>query len=231
MNKWLLENHQVMRGLCEYIYEECQFKKEISISYDAQAEGIENPLFDQSHFEDKIRLQNTSFESMVFSNNLEQKTQHSDKLLIEIDGCVFNKMFALSALSFADINVKQSQFKSDFWLKSCKIKNLQITSTVFDASTDFEGSTFDNFFISRTIFKDFASFVDCKFGDSDESSIENRTTFDFVTFLGFCSFRSSNFNQGLNLQNTSMKETLNFHGLYLDKNLTNRNPQNYKKFI
>lgn len=216
--RWEIKSHSALNYDKGFIYHNCTFKEEVSsVGADNEISTIIYPVFSQCSFEKNINLKDTKFKSTIF---VQMRGQSS--VNIRIENCIFDEKFELNDQGVGDLEVNKSVFISEFLIQSCSVNKLQILGTEFNSSTDFEGSFFNNFIISRTIFKDFASFVDCTFGRPQISSPEIGAIFDFVTFLGFCSFRSSKFYQGLDIQNTSMKETLNFYGIFIDKNLTNR---------
>lgn len=220
---WQIKNHNPRGKRYGFIYEGCTFKGDVWTSFgDNEKKEIESPIFTKCCFNKEIYLKDTTFKSMIFDHSPGQKVENSNTTMIRINNCVFESMFALSSLRITNLNIKQSQFRSEFLLKSCVIYTSDIEGSEFNASTEFDGTFFGDFSLSHTVFKDFTSFVGCKFGIVEKFFFPVSATFKYVTFLGICSFRSAIFHQGLDLQNTSMKDTPNFLNIKVNEEHTNR---------
>ncbi|EOW9499008.1 hypothetical protein ACOCGS_003564, partial [Vibrio cholerae] len=75
----------------------------------------------------------------------------------------------------------------------------------------------------KNIFSDFVGFEKCKFAALQGISELNQiSVFRYVTFLSFTNFRNATFSQGLDLEDTNLKEAPNFLNINLLSNNTNR---------
>lgn len=213
---WHLTNTPLLENVDGYMYQNCSFKGNVSLLFDEdQPHEIFYPVFNHCRFGKEIFLENTRFLSHVFSKETDPFVPKKDKFLLLISNCSFEKGFFLREEELIIVLILKSQFNSEVWFQSCKVYGFELVATDFNGVVDFQNSKFIGFRVSHSVFKDFVSFEGCKFGSNGPVNSE----FDFVTFLGFCSFRATEFTNGLDLRRTSMKES----PIFLDAKIEPRN--------
>lgn len=213
---WHLTNTPLLENVDGYMYQNCSFKGNVSLLFDEdQPHEIFYPVFNHCRFEKEILLENTRFMSNVFLNEMSQEFSDKVILMLYINNCSFDTGLFVRQKEMGSLIISQSQFKSEVWFLSCAIHNFKVSGTDFNGVVDFQNSKFIDFRVSHSVFKDFVSFEGCKFGSNGHISSD----FDFVTFLGFCSFRATVFTNGLDLRRTSMKES----PIFLDAEIEPRN--------
>lgn len=217
---WHLTNTPLLENVDGYMYQNCSYKGNVSLLFDEdQPHEIFYPVFNHCRFEKEILLENTRFMSNVFSNEMRQEFSDKVILMLYINNCSFDTGFFVRQKELESLIISQSQFKSEVWFLSCAIHNFKVSATDLNGVVDFQNSKFREFKLSHSVFKDFVSYEGCIFGTDEQKLSDAGSIFDFVTFLGFCSFRSATFKNGLDLRRTSMKES----PIFLDAKIEPRN--------
>ncbi|OHD98388.1 MAG: hypothetical protein A3E21_06220 [Sulfurimonas sp. RIFCSPHIGHO2_12_FULL_36_9] len=140
-------------------------------------------------------------DSDVINSILVKNTNNKDKAIgtLEIDNCTF---------------------KNNFTITNIEIHFLTICNTDFEKILDFNNVTVhEECSFEEIKFKDLALFDKCTF--------DANVLFKYVVFESFSHFRGSTFNNGLDLDYSSSKQEMNFHGIeglekYSSKNNTSQ---------
>lgn len=115
------------------------------------------------------------------------------------------------------LEIDSSAFKNNFTISNIEIHFLTINDTDFEGMFDF----------NNVLVHDECSFEEIKFKDLalfDECIFNAEVVFKYVVFEGFSHFRDSAFNDGLDLDYSSSKQEMNFHGVKgLEKNSSKNN--------
>jgi len=218
-NNWRIKNIQALDDI-NAIYQDCHFKKGISTNQDPNGNNyiIDEQLFFDCKFEGVNQLHHTDFQEQVFNNSSDFKNQVNT---LEIVSCTFNKKFILNNHPIDSFICKDSIFNNKFELKESSISDFKIDNCNFYKVTDFYGSNFIKFNITKSIFDDFVGFEKCTFGNS-EFKDDNPAIYKYTTFKNFINFRNTNFNNGLDIEDINLKEPPNFLGIFVNPHGTNQ---------
>lgn len=196
-------------GKDQVLFTECIFEQGVTI----EGNELEQSPVDEAaaFFKDcvihkSLTLRKMTTDIPVFANSLAHKPE-IDKTLIE--HCEFDSRFILAnAEGISEVELISTVFKSKFAFIHCPIGKLAIKNVNFEGLADFYESSFESFLMRKSIFRDFASFEDCRFGAPGEN--KGHIQLRYVTFYSFINFRSAHFLLPLDLRNTNRSEPPNF---------------------
>ncbi len=214
-NRWLLNNFKVLENVDNVLYQNCTFEKEVTSSGENDKLELEETQFKDCKFE-SIQFENTIFKKPIFNNG---EAFRGEIESIDIYDCEIEERFILNRHKINDIRLDNILFKEKFEFKDNTEVNCVILDTNFEGLADFYETTFTEFFIEKSIFKEFVGFEWCEFGSS---GLNDPTKFQYVTFLSFINFRETKFLSGLDLRDANLKEYPNFLGAFIDPKNTNK---------
>jgi hypothetical protein len=220
-NTWYITNVRSLKGY-EAIYDYCDFKENVNC-YGDYIKEVESSLFFNCKFKNNISLKRTIFKASIFKKSNYDFTPPNELNLsiFEIEDCVLDDKFYFNNKNVNFFVLKNVEFNHKVELKHNHFKHAKITNVKFKNLFDAYSSSFDNFNINRSIFENFAGFEKCKFG-LKEALEQSNAEFEYVTFESITSFRKASFYNGLNLENTNSKESLNFLNAKIEPQNTNR---------
>jgi hypothetical protein len=115
--------------------------------------------------------------------------------------------------------IRNTIFKENFKLHNCEIKNITIKNTDFEKNADFFKTKFIqgyNYSEDKSIYFKAINFKGLAlFGDTE---FKTKVIFKHITFEGFSHFRKAVFHKGLDLENTNIKNEMNFYGMNIVNN-------------
>lgn len=222
-DEWLLLDFKLSRE--EYsIYSNCKFKKNTYTAYGVSQEAsfLKHTQFDGfCSFEKELMIHNTTMEGLLFCMHEPTcSTRNSSIKFLKIENAIFKNRFALEEININKIEILSAVFEDRFDLIDSKVGEIDISHTNFKKLTNFFGTKFIKFSITKSIFDDFVGFEQCEFGQ--DKNKKNIAAFTHVTFIGFINFRNAKFLSGLDLSMTNLKEYPNFLNTDINKRFTNR---------
>jgi hypothetical protein len=217
-----------LSGYSESLYLECDFKKRVSFvqsEFDHPITKYTAPIFAHCIFNAALEVERIHFEGRLFIDDKLDSSPIEDMAEFKIKDCVFDKKFIFNRYKFELLKIEDCTFKNKVELKNNIIKKLFVDNSNFEALFDAYESKFLSCKFRKSIFDDFTGFEKCLFGKKDDSNID-KVEFEYVTFLNFTNFRKAKFYNGLDLENTNLKESPNF--LNAEINFTNTNRETYR---
>lgn len=213
-NNFRITPTKLLENVTGAIFCKCEFEKIVELSLESNSEFIiDIPLFSGCQFFDSLEL-----ESATIRNHVLDKSTVIPKLIIK--DSIFENNFILNSFCIDRICVEDTKFLSKVEIQNCSLTEAKFIDSEFKSSFDAYGTKFGKFFAATTIFSDFAGFERCEFGKTgDENGVAQ---FEYVTFLSFANIRNTIFHQGLNLEDTNLKEAPNFLNIQLLSDNTNR---------
>ncbi|MBU1659536.1 hypothetical protein KKG72_10900 [bacterium] len=147
-------------------------------------------------------------------------------LSITVDFCEFNGKFYInkqdddhnSEIILNKLIIKDTEFKNNFKLHNCRVKEIELKDTDFQKNADFYKSKFDKGLNTKEIyfksmnFKSLALFGDTEFFE--------KLIFQYVTFEGYNHFKSAKLHKGLDLEYTNVQKEINFYGIEIEDTST-----------
>ncbi|MBJ9559766.1 hypothetical protein [Citrobacter sp. FDAARGOS_156] len=218
---WSITQSKILENINNVLYQDCNFRENVS-SYlgDDQNALLDISLFNDCSFEKELSFGNVSLNKPVF-NNTDGTTVKINRLRIE--NCRVEGKFVLNNSRVNHILIKDSEFKWKVELKYGHIDDIELINTNFKGLFDSFSTRYGKFYCFKNIFSDFVGFEKCKFAALEgDSELNQLSVFKFVTFIGFTNFRNSKFYQGLDLEDTNLKEAPNFLNIELLSGNTNR---------
>jgi len=218
-----------------YRFAECRFHAPWCLQEGASGPGPEHPLFDACEFHQGVGLEgggggllhsclaifrNCSISGElslsgvrtdipVFSNDHAHR-QSTDKITVE--NCELEGRFTLANTAFiGEVDLSSTVFHDKFAFINVDVGRLCVRNVNFNGLADFFGSTFETFLVRKSIFRDFAGFEDCQFGEQGAGSVK-RIVLTYASFYSFTNFRGAHFRRSLDLRNANFKEQPNFLG-------------------
>ena len=223
---WTLFDYNILTNMDNIIYQACIFYEDIS-PYSSEIIGEEvlytNSQFDYTcRFEKELRFDNVKFKKPLFysaqNNYLNNKNYVK---VLTFNNCTFEQPFRLNNYQIDYFTCNDTVFKnkSKFEFKKNKVEYFLISNTNFKALVDCYNTTFEKFYIEKSIFEKFTGFEKCKFGENHKN---NLAIFQYATFLDFINFRDAVFYNGLDLRNANLKEYPNFLGVKIEPTIIHK---------
>ncbi|MEC8886932.1 MAG: hypothetical protein VX875_07555 [Pseudomonadota bacterium] len=215
---WYISKSKLLGNMNNVLYQNCIFNGAVSTHFEADEERVlEISLFNDCTFRKSLVLSSLAITKPLFKNTENIVVEIPE---LQIRRCNIENEFLLSDLKTNLLHIEKSKFLSKVEIQKCDIAEAKFIDSDFKSSFDAYGTSFGNFFAATTIFSDFAGFERCEFGKaSDENGVAQ---FEYVTFLSFANIRNTIFHQGLNLEDTNLKEAPNFLNIQLLSDNTNR---------
>lgn len=218
---WSITNSKLLGNVNNVLYQNCQFKEDVSSHFEDEKKiSLDIPLFNNCSFDKTLSFGNIDLRQPIFNNT------DSDQINIHrlrIENCTIYERFVLNKIKTTYLLVENSEFKSKIELKDGMIDEADLINTNFSGLFDSYNSKFGKFYCFKNIFSDFVGFERCEFSALEgENELNKIATFKYVTFLSFTNFRNSVFHQGLDLEDTNLKEAPNFLNIKLLSNNSNR---------
>jgi len=227
-NYWTLYNYNILTNQDDVLYQACIFQEDVTnYSYIDTKEKYSlynTSQFDYTcRFEKELNLNNVKLKKPLFysaQNNALKEKNFINKLILE--NCTFEQPFKLNNYEITSFNCGSTVFrnKSKFEFKNNIVNSFQVSNTNFKVLVDCYQTEFEIFTVEKSIFEKFTGFEQCEFGE--ENKEKEITSFQYATFLDFVNFREAKFYNGLDLQNTNLKEYPNFLDIYVEPKNTNR---------
>lgn len=218
---WTLYESGILNNVNNVTYQNCIFRHDVSLPYfDNNLTVVNEPLFRDCEFHEKLSFEHAEIEAEVFKYSVQIDTIICKELLIQ--DCIFNEKFIANKLSIHNAKIVNCLFNSKFEFKENTVSDFEITNTNFEGLFDAYETRFKIFSARKCIFSDFVGFENCNFGCSESLEEKYISTFTYVTFLSFTNFRGTNFESGLDILNTNLKESPNFLRAQINSNYTNR---------
>lgn len=218
---WSITQSKLIGNVNNVLYQNCKFREDVS-SYldDDYSATLDIPLFNNCSFDKTLSLVSVSLKKPVF-NNTDDDLVKINKLRIE--NCKIDEKFVLNNLNADYLLIKNSEFKAKLELKEGLIDEVEFINTNFNGLFDSYSTEYGRFYCFKSIFSDFVGFEKCKFAAlQGDNELNQLSVFRYVTFLSFTNFRNSKFAQGLDLEDTNLKEAPNFLNIDVLSNNTNR---------
>ena len=219
---WTIYNYDILKNVNNVIYQQCEFFDTISGYHSGDNEKYSiynNTQFHACIFHKKLTFENAHFLNMLFDNG----AFSSNITILDIKECIFDGKFVLNNHIIENFLCEHSIFNEKFEFRENKIQEFKINDCNFYKIAYFYNSEFKEFTIFKSIFEKFIGFELCEFGLSEgrlqDSVVAN---FKYVTFLDFINFRKIKFHNGLDIENTNIKDSPNFLDIYVDFTNTNR---------
>jgi hypothetical protein len=216
---WLIKNHRILPNEASTLYVGCQFKK------DVHCEGlkkeklvIENSLFSDCQFDNKLIFQCTHLESKPFCNSPNSPIEIEKLVFLESE---FDDRVILNNAAIGNIELERSLFNKKVSLKNCVIQKASIKDCNFHGIFDCFKSDFYEFQMGQCIFDDFAGFENCRFYSAKDSNLKP-ALFVHSTFNSILNMREAKFNSGLDISSINSKDLPNFYGVEINSKNTNR---------
>ena len=218
---WSITQSKLLGNVNNVLYQNCKFREDVS-SYldDDHSATLDIPLFNNCSFDKSLSFGSVSLKKPVF-NNTDDDLIKIHKLRIE--NCEIDEKFVLNKLNAEYILIENSEFKAKLELKEGLIDEIELINTNFNGLFDSYSTEYGRFYCFKSIFSDFVGFEKCKFAAlQGDNELNQLSIFRYVTFLSFTNFRNSTFVQGIDLENTNLKEAPNFLNIDVLSNNTNR---------
>lgn len=218
---WSITQSKLLGNVNNVLYQNCHFRESVS-SYldDDHSATLDIQLFNNCSFDKSLSFENTNFKKPIF-NNTDDVLVKIHKL--QIENCVIDGKFVLNKLNTDYLLIKDSEFKVKLELKDGLIDEVELINSNFNGLFDSYSTEYGRFYCYKSIFSDFVGFEKCKFAAlQGDNPLNQLSIFRYVTFLSFTNFRNSTFVEGLDLENTNLKESPNFLNIDVLSNNTNR---------
>jgi hypothetical protein len=218
----------LLDGIAETLYYDCHFQKKVSFiqsEFDHPKTIYSAPIFGNCNFKGVLEVNRVSFEGTLFNNDKLDSAPDGDMVEFHIYSSVFNDKFMFNRYKFDLLVIEDCTFKNKVELKQNLIKMMVINNSNFEALFDAYESEFQLCTVKKSIFEGFTGFEKCLFGKYDDSKVD-KVEFEYVTFLSFTNFRKAKFFNGLDFENTNLKEYPNF--LDAEINFKNTNRETYR---
>lgn len=218
---WSITQCKLLGNVNNVLYQNCKFRDNVS-SYldDNNSESLDISLFNNCSFDKELAFGNIVLNMPIF-NNTDNIPVEINKFRIE--NCKIENKFVLNNLKSKHLLIKDSEFKEKLELKEGVIDEVELINTNFNGLFDSYSTEFGKFYCFKNIFSDFVGFERCKFAVIQSGRELNQiSVFKYVTFLSFTNFRNATFSQGLDLEDTNLKEAPNFLNINLLSSNTNR---------
>ncbi len=218
---WNITSCNLLGNVNNVLYQDCKFRDDVSsFAGDNKSASLDISLFNNCSFDNSLKFGNISLNKPVFNNSNNAKVEIHE---LRIENCKMESKFVLNNLKAKYFLIKDSEFNEKFELKEGVINEVEIINTNFNALFDSYSTEYGKFYCFKNIFSDFVGFEKCKFAALQGISELNQiSVFRYVTFLSFTNFRNATFSQGLDLEDTNLKEAPNFLNINLLSNNTNR---------
>lgn len=193
------------------LYSDCTFDIYRHYNIAEIKEVVENLLFYNCTFK-KIRCEGIYFKEQIFkNNNLYKNLQFEELSFIR---CEFDKKFLITYtkpeennntfFEIKKLDLTDSIFHSKVEMKEINFRRISIfNNTKFNELCDFYGSKFNNInCFNKTTFNDICVFTNVTF--------KNDVDFKYTTFGKLALFKEAIFEKRLNLEDTIIKEEINF---------------------
>lgn len=218
---WTITQCKLLGNFNNVLYQNCVFCEEVSSFGEPDSKGVlDLPLFNDCEFKGSIVFGNLSLKQPIFNNDIDHQVNIDE---LRIENCELDGKFVLNKLRARYFVVKNSEFKSKVELKEGCVNDFEINNTNFARLFDSYNTEYGGFYCFKSIFSDFVGFEKCKFSSfKSTKDLGLISTFKYVTFLSFTNFRNSVFCEGLDLQDTNLKEAPNFLNITLLSERTNR---------
>jgi hypothetical protein len=223
--EYTLSNHGLLLdGVSETLYYECEFKKKVTFvqsEFNHPKSVYSAPIFGNCVFKDILEANRINFEKRLFINDKTDSAPIGEMSEFHLENCVFNEKFIFNRYKCKSLKIEDCTFKNKVELKNNIVNELDVNNSNFEKLFDAYESKFLICKFRKCIFDDFTGFEKCSFGNHNDPEID-KVEFEYVTFLNFTNFRKAKFYNGLDLENTNLKESPNFLNAFIDEKNTNR---------
>ncbi len=218
---WTITQSKLLGNVNNVLYQNCTFREDVSSHLgDEHSSTLDVPLFNNCSFDKSLSFESVILKKPVF-NNTDDDLIKIHKLRIE--NCEIDGKFVLNKLNAEYMLIENSEFKAKFELKEGLIDEIELINTNFNGLFDSYSTEYGRFYCFKCIFSDFVGFEKSKFAAlQGDNELNQLSIFRYVTFLSFTNFRNSTFFQGIDLENTNLKEAPNFLNIEVLSNNTNR---------
>ncbi|WP_122892831.1 hypothetical protein [Arcobacter peruensis] len=210
-DSWNIKNYDILPNQSNVIYQMCKFHEGISASgrnIEEERLQVTNSQFCNCDFGRELVFEFTDIKSALFINDKSYKGTYD---LLKLQNCNIEGRFILNNYYIKTVVIESSIFKDKFEFKKNKIDIFQIDNTNFKHIADFYDTDFVQFSIKKSIFDNFTSFEECKFGDEKHlDDTELISKFKYATFLNKINFRTTTFKNGLDIKHANFSEEPNF---------------------
>tara|TARA_R110001583_G_scaffold95421_1_gene239251 strand:+ start:18442 stop:20076 length:1635 start_codon:yes stop_codon:yes gene_type:complete len=222
LNDWSIHSFSVLEDVVnKTVFQNCIFNGVVSTSSEEHSRDsliIEDHLFNDCKFEDKLTINRGEFKKSLFNNSVDDSHELTH---LHIAGSKFAGRFILNNLTIQLLEITDVEFEGKFELKDNVISETSIRNVNFNNLFDAYKTQFKRFKLSKCIFNDFSGFEKCEFGVQGEKD-QLPAEFEYATFLNFTNFRKAKFHSGLDLEHSNLKEPPNFLGATINEEQTNR---------
>lgn len=219
--KWYLHNYEILENVREVLYENCNFREDISTAFEInEKHELDTPVFSDCTFAKSIILEEVNIQNKLF-NDTGDKNLTLKKF--NISRCTFNDKFIVNDYKVDEFICTDSFFNEKVEFKKNNVLQFYINNTNFSKLVDCYSTSFQKFEIRKSIFEDFVNFENCEFGLVDKSDDEEfKALFLHATMMSFINFRHAKFYSGLDLAHINLKEPPNFFDATVPTHNTNR---------
>lgn len=218
---WNLQDYEMLDNVDEVIYQNCLFTDGVSCSSNDKAVELPYSQFRDCELQE-IECQNVVFQKPLFNNSRQFRGEIERAVF---DSCIHDEELILKHLSIEYFQIDNCVFKSKFEIEKVSAQEMKIINNSFHGLVECFNCTFVDFYVYKTTFDDFVSFEFSSFGLFDKGDVLC-TKFEYVTFLSFVNFRSTNFHGGLSLCRANFKEYPNF--LFTDISSDNTDVETFR---
>jgi hypothetical protein len=209
-------------------FNDCKFQSNIKQIFVRYSKSIEEIEFVTCDFQ-RIAFPESTKENKFIDFNLYGGS--IDSLDISNQN-IYNKLYLNKQswqnneeLEIQNLTICNSKFYENFKLHNSKVKNISLVDTDFEKQCDFYKTHFSQgenhdiedkaiYFTALNI-KGLALFGSCTF--------EEKIYFNYITFEDVSHFKNTTFNKGLDLENTNIKNEINFYAIeIIDKQNTSQ---------
>lgn len=221
-NTWYIYPFSIIEDISyQTLFQNCTFQREVTSSLMEDSRStlqLENHIFNDCTFNKHLSLFRGTYKKSIF-NNTDKYIQKISELKIE--NCEFEEGLSLNKSEVDTLIIQNMVFEGKVDIKECVIRYALISNVNFKSLFDAYKTKFNQFEIKQSIFDDFSGFEKCEFGCSTNISLK-KIGFEYVTFLNFTNFRKAKFYNGLDFENTNLKESPNFLNAEINYKNTNR---------
>lgn len=213
---WTVNNHKILNNVDNTLYQNCIFEDDVSFHYENLVDDKNiYSLFSDCNFKKKIEISSAVINNQIFNNTPKIELELGE---LNIVNSSINNKFVLNNSKLYKLNIENVTFNSRFEFKENTVNTFNIFNTNFHKIFDAYKSAFGTYTSEKCIFYDFSGFELCDFSFSNKKL----STFKYVTFLSFVNYRNAIFHGGLDLENTNLKESINFLKAEIKSDNTNR---------
>jgi uncharacterized protein YjbI with pentapeptide repeats len=217
---WHLSDYTMLQNINEVIYQNCSFKKDVSLA--SRNETFKHLEISQNQFRD-CTFQDLEFENIIFTKKLFFNSKGFQGKLnnLSFSNCTHKEIFLLQYTSIEHLNIHETTFNDKLEFEKVSIQDFNVQNSFFKGLVNCYNCNFYDFFIYKTTFHEFTGFEYSHFGLLINGHNKGMCAkFQYVTFLSFVNFRNTAFLSGLLLSEANFKEYPNFLDSKIDSTNT-----------